>query len=68
MKLEFDCGAAAAAGHDPVQFLQQHGGRVALLHLTGPRADWKRVIAAAKAAGVRRAYVAVDDLTALRQV
>jgi sugar phosphate isomerase/epimerase len=76
VKFELNCGWAVAGGYDPVEFLQRYGERVYLLHISdvGSRAssapdaaigkgviDWPDVFAAAKAAGVRRYYIATPQ-------
>jgi sugar phosphate isomerase/epimerase len=68
VKIELDCGSAAGAGRDPAEVIAKYGDRIAMLHVSEAPGlaigkgsiDWKRVFAAAKSAGVRRYYVAVD--------
>jgi sugar phosphate isomerase/epimerase len=68
VKFELDCGSAAAAGYDPVKFLEKYGERTVLLHISEApglaigrgKVDWKRVFAASRALGIKRYYVAVE--------
>ncbi|MCU0634368.1 MAG: sugar phosphate isomerase/epimerase [Gemmatimonadaceae bacterium] len=74
---ELDCYWATFANRDPVAFLRQHPGRVRLLHLKDAKAgpkhemtsvgdgtiDWKSVLRAADAVGVRHGFVEHDNPT-----
>ena len=75
VNFEVDCYWVYKAGTDPLTFVQKHAGRVAMIHLKDSTAapakamadvgkgviDYGKVLAAAKQAGVRYAYVERDD-------
>jgi len=77
VSFEVDCYWVYKAGSDPLQFVEKHPGRVAMIHLKDSTAapakamadvgkgviDYGKVLAAAKRTGVRYAFVERDDTT-----
>jgi sugar phosphate isomerase/epimerase len=77
VSFEVDCYWVFKAGSDPLQFVEKHAGRVAMIHLKDSTAapakamadvgkgviDYGKVLAAAKRTGVRYAFVERDDAT-----
>jgi sugar phosphate isomerase/epimerase len=77
VSFELDAYWVFKAGHDPVEIIQRHPGRISMVHLKDStpapqRAmadvgkgviDWAKLISAAQANGLRYAFVERDDAT-----
>jgi len=74
VQLQMDLGGTVSSGHDPVKYLEGNSGRFCSLHVKDAKSghtggslelgqgdiDWNRLFAAAKSAGIKNYFVAME--------